>query len=70
MRFTVAINEELIKEAMRVSKKKTKREAIEVALKEMVRRQRLKEAILHAGEVKMAISKEKLEKERADREWK
>jgi len=67
MRFTVAIDPNLIEEAKRVSGVKTKREAIELALKEMIRRRRLKEAAAHAGKVKIAISLKDLEKQRAER---
>ncbi len=67
MRFTVAIDPNLIEEAKQVSGAKTKREAIELALKEMIRRRRLKEAAGHAGKVKMAVTLEELEKQRAER---
>lgn len=67
MRFTVAIDPKLIEEAKEVSGVKTKREAIEKALREMVRRRRLKEVSAHAGKVKMATTLKDLEKQRAER---
>lgn len=67
MRFTIAIDPNLIEEAKRVSGVKTKREAIEIALKEMIRRRRLKQAAVHAGKVKMAINLKDLEAQRAER---
>lgn len=67
MRFTVAIDSNLIEEAKQVTGVKTKREAIEVALRELIRRRRLKEAVGHAGKVKMAITRKNLEAQRAER---
>lgn len=67
MRFTIAIDPNLIEEAKRISGVKTKREAIEVALREMIRRRRLREAVAHAGKVKMAITRKNLEAQRAER---
>lgn len=67
MRFTIAIDSDLIEEAKRISGAKTKREAIEAALREMVRKRRLEESAAHAGKVKMAISRKDLEAQRAER---
>jgi Arc/MetJ family transcription regulator len=67
MRFTIAIDPNLIEEAKQLSGVKTKREAIEIALKELIRRRRLKEAAAHAGKVKMAITLKDLEAQRAER---
>lgn len=66
MRFTVVIDPALIEEAKRVSGAKTKREAIEIALKEMIRRRRLKDAAAHAGRIEMALTLEDLERQRAE----
>ncbi|MEW5706104.1 MAG: type II toxin-antitoxin system VapB family antitoxin [Actinomycetota bacterium] len=66
MRFTVSIDPDLIEQAKRISGAKTKKEAIELALKELVRKHRLREAASHAGKVDMAITKEDLEKLRAE----
>lgn len=66
MRFTVVVEPALIEEAKRVSGAKTKKEAIEMALKEMIRRRRLEDAAAHAGRIEMALTLEELERQRAE----
>lgn len=67
MRFTIAIDSNLIEEAKQVSGVKTKREAIEIALREMIRKRRLNEAVAHEGKINMAITQKDLEAQRAER---
>lgn len=66
MRFTVVVEPALIEEAKRVSGAKTKKEAIEMALKEMIRRRRLEDAAAHAGRIEMALTLKELERQRAE----
>jgi Arc/MetJ family transcription regulator len=67
MRTTFDINEELIREVMKVSQAKTKKGAIVIALKEYLRakrRQELKEMIGTYNEFNLTL--EELEKMRSD----
>jgi len=64
MRLTVTVDERLLDEAKKVSRAKSKREAIEIALKDLVRRRRLEQAIGNAGRVNMAVTVDKLLRER------
>lgn len=48
-RFTIAVDPELLREAMRLTGKKRKREVIELALRELVRKHRLAELRELAG---------------------
>jgi len=48
-RFTISVDPELLKEAMRLAGKKRKREVIEFALRELVRKHRLAELRKLAG---------------------
>ena len=48
-RFTVSVDPELVREAMRLTGKKRKSEVIELALRELVRRHRLAELRELAG---------------------
>ena len=64
MRMTVTLDEKLLEEARMISKKKTKREVIEEALREFVRRKRREDALKHAGTIDMDIDLEDLIKMR------
>ena len=65
MRTTFEINEELLKEVMKVSKAKTKKGAIVVALKEYLRAKRKEELKSMIGNYdELDLSLEKLEKMR------
>lgn len=55
MRMSITLDKELLEEARSVLGKKTKKEVIEEALKELVRRKRREEAIEHAGKIDMDI---------------
>ncbi len=49
MRFTVTVDPEILEEARRLAKAGSKRETIELALREYVRSQRIKELVSLAG---------------------
>ncbi len=66
MRLSVTIDPELVEEAVRLSKARSKRQAIETALKEFIRRRRLEGMITRAGRVPLALSVEDLLKRRAE----
>lgn len=64
MRMSVTLDEELLEEAQEVSGKKIKREVIEEALKELIRKKRREEAIKHAGTIQVGMTLEELLKMR------
>ena len=66
MRMTVTLDKELLEEARSFLGKRTKKEVIEEALKELVRRKRREEAIKHAGKIEMDIDLEELLKMREE----
>ena len=66
-RTTLVIDEQLLKEAQRLSGAKTKKEAIEIALREFVRRMRLRKIATHAGRVELVLSQEELRRIREER---
>jgi Arc/MetJ family transcription regulator len=56
MRMTITIDENLIQEAKALTGKKTKREVIEEALREIIRKKRRDRAIEHAGKIQIDIT--------------
>ncbi len=58
MRMSVTLDERLLEEALEVSDKRVKRELIEEALKEFIRKERRDEAIRHAGTIQIEMSLE------------
>jgi Arc/MetJ family transcription regulator len=66
MRFSVTLDPRLVEEAVRVSGAQSKREAIETALKDFIRRRRLDKAIARGGKVSLTISVDDLLKRRAE----
>ena len=66
MRFSVTLDPELVQEAVRISGARSKREAIEAALKEFIRRRRLEKAIARGGKVSLTTSVDDLLKRRAE----
>ncbi len=66
-RMTVAIDEELLTEARQLSGAKTKKEAIEIALRELVRRFRRREVAAHAGTIELELTQEDLRRAREER---
>jgi len=59
-RMTIEIDEALLEEARRVLGVRTKREAIERALHELVRQQRRRDIRAHAGQVELELTQETL----------
>ena len=66
MRFSVTLDSGLVEEAVRISGAHSKREAIETALKDFIRRRRLEKAIARGGKVSLTISVDDLLKRRAE----
>lgn len=66
-RMTVALDEHLLEEARRLSGAKTKREAIEIALRQLVRRLRRREIATHAGAIELDLTQEELQTLREER---
>ena len=56
LRTTLTINEELLEEAKTLSGAKTKKEAIEIALEEFVRREKSKKLVELEGKVELSFS--------------
>ncbi len=66
MRMSVTLDKELLEEARLLLGKKTKKEIIEEALKELVRKKRREDAVKHAGKIDLDIDIEELKKMRED----
>ncbi len=66
MMMSVTLDKRLLEEAQSILCKKTKREVIEEALRELVRKKRREEAIEHAGKIDMDIDLEELMKIREE----
>jgi len=66
MRLSVTLDPGLVEEAVRVSGAHSKREAIEAALKEFIRRRRLARMIRRGGKVALALSVDDLLKTRSE----
>lgn len=66
-RMTIEIDEALLEEARRVLGVRTKREAIERALQELVRQQRRRGIRAHAGQVELELTQETLRTMRESR---
>ncbi|GAB4256586.1 type II toxin-antitoxin system VapB family antitoxin [Deferrisoma sp.] len=64
-RWSVAVDDRLMEEVVRLSGARTKREALECALREYVRRRRVEELASLAGSDIVDMSVEELEKWRA-----
>ena len=66
MRTTIYIDKELIEEALRISKIRTKREVVNASLKEYIRKLRLKNLKKRLGKCDLTIDLLDLEKSRED----
>jgi Arc/MetJ family transcription regulator len=67
MRTTLVIDEELLKEAKSLSGAKTKKEAVEKALGEFIKRRKARKLLDLEGKVELSFSlKELLERRRKD----
>ncbi len=59
-RLTATLDDRLLEEAQRAMSTRTKRETIEAALREVVRRARARKALEHKGNLHLGISREDL----------
>jgi Arc/MetJ family transcription regulator len=66
VRTTVDIDPELLAEATRLSKARTKKEAIRISLTELIRRHRIEELKAMAGTLDLDLDLESLSRLRAD----
>ena len=66
MRMSVTLDKKLLEEAQEVSGKKIKREVIEEALKELIRKKRREEAIKSAGTIQVDMTLEELIRKREE----
>ena len=70
MRTTIDIDNALMEEALKISKVRTKRELINLSLKEYIRRMRLKSLKKRLGNDDLTIDLKDLEKGREDEQTK
>ena len=66
MRLSVTVDKDLLEKAIRASGAKTKREAIEMGLRELLRRASRERMIGHAGKVDLAFTVKELLRQRAE----
>ncbi len=66
MRMTITVDKELLEEAQALLGKKIKKQVIEEALRELVRKKRREQAIEHAGKIKIDITVDELLKLRKE----
>ncbi|RMG71224.1 MAG: type II toxin-antitoxin system VapB family antitoxin [Nitrospirae bacterium] len=66
MRMTITVDKDLLKEAQTLLGKKVKKQVIEEALRELVRKKRREQAIEHAGKIKIDITVDELLKLRKE----
>ena len=59
-RLTVTLDDQLLDEARGAMSTRTKRETIEVALREVVRRAKTRRALEHKGRLRLGFSREDL----------
>jgi Arc/MetJ family transcription regulator len=64
MRTTLAINEELLNEAKELSGAGTKKEAVEVALEEFIRRRKAKKLLELKGKIELSFTLDEFLKDR------
>ena len=65
-RMTITIDEDLVSKAREALGTRTKAETIRLALREVLRRDRLAGALAHQGKVELALDQETLRKLRDD----
>jgi Arc/MetJ family transcription regulator len=66
MRTLIDIDEEILEEALRLTKARTKKEVVNLSLRELVRRKRIEGLRSKLGKVDLDIDHRKLEKIRHD----
>ena len=62
MRMSVTLDEVLLREARKLSGKKTKREVLDEALREFIRKKKRDKALQHAGKIKIDLTLKELKK--------
>ena len=62
MRSTIDINEHLLKEAIRLTGARTKKELIHISLKELIKKKRIERLVAKMGKVAFATSIKRLRK--------
>lgn len=65
MRATIAIDDHLLSEAFKITGVKTKKELVEISLRELIRKKRLEQLAGMYGSQAVDISQEELEEYRA-----
>ncbi|MFQ5794690.1 MAG: type II toxin-antitoxin system VapB family antitoxin [Candidatus Bipolaricaulia bacterium] len=63
-RMTVTIDDQLLAKARELSGAKTKKETLEIALREFVSRFRRREIVAHAGTIELTLTQEELHRRR------
>jgi Arc/MetJ family transcription regulator len=66
MRSTIDIDDQVLAEAMKVANVRTKKELIDLSLKELVRKKRRERLLAKLGNLPLDISASQLEKMRSD----
>ncbi len=56
-RLTATLDDQLLEQARRVMSTRTKRETIEAALREVVRRAKIRKALEHKGKLQLGFSR-------------
>ena len=59
-RLTATLDDQLLEQARRAMSTRTKRETIEAALREVVRRAKIRKALEHKGKLQLGFSREDL----------
>ncbi len=59
-RLTTTLDDQLLEQARRAMSTRTKRETIEAALREVVRRAKIRKALEHKGKLQLGFSREDL----------
>lgn len=65
MRATIAIDDQLLSEAFKLTGVKTKKELVDISLRELIRKKRLEQLAGMYGSQAVTISQEELEEYRA-----
>jgi Arc/MetJ family transcription regulator len=65
--MTITVDEELVERAREILSVRTKADAIRLALKEVIRRKRLSEALSHRGTIELELDQATLQRLRAER---
>ena len=65
MRSTIEINDSLLKEALRLTGARTKRELIHLSLKELIKKKRIERLMAKMGKLPFVVTLKRLQKLRA-----